>query len=120
MWWFRRNRNPWKKIGEDLKSLIDFLDTEAVDKLVEQGEDDKAFQTRLIAIRLASMLANHQIAEEMVSKAKQLLDSQTSAGMTALQQNGHGDKERGEQRTRIEVRDQLGHCSIQNAAVRSI
>lgn len=120
MWRFRRNRNPWGEIGEKLMSFIDYIDSKAVGELEKQGEDDKALQARLIAIRLASMLKDPQITKEMVLQAEQLLDTQTTAGMTALQSNGHGEKKRDEERLLLEARSQVFRCYIQNAAVRSI
>lgn len=116
MWRFRRNRNPWERIAGDAGKLIDFIDSKAVDELVEQGKDNEAFSARVFAIRLAAALRDKALVDELTAKAEELLSAQTAAGMAVLQPNGRGNTDREDRRLKLDVRDQLGRCEISNAA----
>ena len=113
--WFRRNRDPWETIVRDVGKIIDFIDKEAVEKLVKQGREEAAFAARLAAIRLAVILRDQSLVKEQVSRAEELLTTQTAAGMAVLQTNGHSEAALDDKRHGLELRDQLGRAAIHNA-----
>ena len=116
MWRFRRKRNPWGRIGGDVGKIINFIDTVAVDKLMEQGKDDDAFAARVFAIRLATMLANRSLVEEQVSKAEDYLESQRSVELAHLRLNGLSKKELENREHQLDTYGQVNRCFIQRAA----
>ncbi|MCH8821465.1 hypothetical protein IID23_02970 [Patescibacteria group bacterium] len=115
MWGFRRNSNPWGRIVKETYCLIEFIDTEAVEKLLFQGREEAAFAARLAAIRLSVMIKDQSLVDQMVYKTKGFLDNQRLTGMAVLQSNGLSATGRDEKLHELDLLNQLGLAEIHNA-----
>ena len=110
MWFFRRD--PWKKISRDLLRIINYIDTDAAVKLADQGNDDKAIEARMIAIRLATIFRDQPMIEQQVAQAEALLESQRANALANLHPNGIPVAEIEDERGRVDIRDQVYRAII--------